>query len=441
MCKIKLTSGASLRSELQAFEIDAIKYAVDLGMTKGASYKFGKLGTMFTVLDKDSQTITVRRESTEKFPKARTFTVYYGQAAEVYSTNQQNVGSATPAAPASVPAPAASVPASTDPYQALLDAAAALRQQCEKKAAPAIDEAAVSKIVAQQVAAKVAEITRQLEEANTTRVQINTAPAVKIEGKLHPKFEQVLSCVKHNIPAYLFGPAGTGKTTLAKQVAKSLNLDFYCVSALQFKSEFEGFVDGYGKYQSTDFYRAFTCGGIFMLDEIDSTAAEVLVAFNNALANGFYTFPGEIGKVEAHKDFRIIAAGNTIGLGADSAYNGRFQLDASTRDRFAFVKVEYIREIEAALARNDYELVDFMAAARVAIAEQGLNATASPRAIDRIATFLAGGDSIVTALTLGLTNSWTSEDMRLLRASMANVNCIEGFNPKKNKYYSVLCDL
>lgn len=438
MCKIKLTSGASLRSELQAFEIDAIKHAVDHGMTKGTSYNFGKLGTMFTILDKDSQTITVRREPTEKFPNARTFTVYYGQAAEVYSIEQRNVGSTTPTA--SAPAPAASAPASTDPYQALLAAAAALRQQCEKKAAPAIDEAAVSKIVAEQVAAKVAEITRQLEEANTTRVQINTAPAVKIEGKLHPKFKQVLSCVKHNIPAYLFGPAGTGKTTLAKQVAKSLNLDFYCVSALQFKNEFEGFIDGYGKYQITDFYRAFTGGGVFMLDEIDSTASEVLVAFNNALANGFYTFPGEIGKVEAHKDFRIIAAGNTIGLGADSAYNGRFQLDASTRDRFAFVKVEYIRDIEAALARNDYELVDFMAAARVVIAEQGLNATASPRAIDRIATFMADGDSIETALALGLTNSWAPEDLCLLRANMVNVD-IKGFNSKKNKYYKAMCNL
>lgn len=434
MCKIKLTSGASLRSELQAFEIDAIKYAVDHGMTKGTSYNFGKLGTMFTVLDKDSQTITVRREPTEKFPNARTFTVYYGQAAEVYSTEQRNVGSTTPAAPASAPAPAVSAPAPTDPYQALLAAAAALRQQCEKKAAPAIDEAAVSKIVAQQVAAKVAEITRQLEEANTTRVQINAAPAVKIEGKLHPKYSEVLPCVSNNIPVYLYGPAGTGKTTLARQVAESLNLDFYCVSALQFKHEFEGFVDAGGKYQATDFFRAFTCGGVFMLDEIDSTAAEVLVAFNNALANGFYTFPGEIGKVEAHKDFRIIAAGNTIGLGADSAYNGRFQLDASTRDRFAFVGVDYDRSIEEKVARGDSELVDFIAAVRASIKKQGLNVTASPRAEDRIATLCASGVSVDVALKISLTNSWAHEDLNLIRLDMSS-------DMRTNKYYKEMCKI
>ena len=435
MCKIRTLSGASLRSMLQAFEVEAIKYAVEHEMRKGESYKFGK-NTMFTILDKNAETITVRREATEKFPNTRTFTVYYGQAAEVNSNTESNVSSTTSAS-TSAPAPAASAPASTDPYQALLDAAAALRQQCEKKAAPAIDEAAVSKIVAQQVAAQVAEITKKLEEANTTRVQINAAPAVKIGGKLHPKFEQVLPCVSNNIPVYLFGPAGTGKTTLAKQVAESLNLDFYCVSALQFKHEFEGFVDAGGKYQATDFYRAFTGGGIFMLDEIDSTAAEVLVAFNNALANGFYTFPGEIGKQEAHKDFRIIAAGNTIGLGADSAYNGRFQLDASTRDRFAFIEVEYIREIEAALARNDYELVDFMAAARMSIAAQGLNMTASPRAIGRIATLQASGMSTEVALMVGLTNSWAREDFSLLRSNIAKGT----ISLKDNKYYKAMCKI
>ena len=55
-------------------------------------------------------------------------------------------------------------------------------------------------------------------------------------------------------------------------------------------------------------------GGLFFLDEMDASIPEVLVLLNAAIANGYFEFPN--GKITAHEDFRVVAAGNTVGSGA-----------------------------------------------------------------------------------------------------------------------------
>lgn len=69
----------------------------------------------------------------------------------------------------------------------------------------------------------------------------------------------------------MVGPAGSGKTTIASQVAQALGLDFYCYGAISQAFEFLGYYDANGKYVETDFYRAFKHGGLVLMDEMDAS--------------------------------------------------------------------------------------------------------------------------------------------------------------------------
>ena len=79
--------------------------------------------------------------------------------------------------------------------------------------------------------------------------------------------------------------------------------------------KFAGFVDAGGAYHEAEFYRAFTQGGLFFFDELDASAPEVLVCLNMAISNKMFALPHKT--VQAHPDFRVVAAANTLGTGAD----------------------------------------------------------------------------------------------------------------------------
>ena len=197
----------------------------------------------------------------------------------------------------------------------------------------------------------------------------------------HEEFETVLNFVMANEPVMLVGPAGTGKNVICKQVAKILNLDFHFSNAVTQEYKLTGFIDANGTYQETEFYKAFKNGGLFMLDEIDASIPEVLVILNAAIANRYFDFPN--GKIEAHENFRVIAAGNTYGLGASYQYVGRNQLDAASLDRFAQVEINYSPRIEEALT-TDAELIDFIRKFRKECANNGNNHVVSYRTITRL---------------------------------------------------------
>ena len=207
---------------------------------------------------------------------------------------------------------------------------------------------------------------------------------VVLEGAIHHAFETVLAFVVNDEPVYLVGPAGTGKNVICNQVAKSLGLDFYFSNAITQEYKLTGFTDAMGNFHETQFYKAFKNGGLFMLDEMDGSIPDVLIILNAAIANRYFDFPAPIGKVEAHKDFRIIAAGNTFGYGASAQYTGRKVLDGASLDRFALVEVDYDKAIELACADGDELLVKFCNAVRKGCQKIGLEVIVSYRSITRI---------------------------------------------------------
>ena len=226
------------------------------------------------------------------------------------------------------------------------------------------------------------------QEYGTIERKVNTivnSTPVEMTGVQHDKFETVLKFVANNEPVFLTGPAGSGKNVLCQQVAKALGLNFYFSNAVTQEYKITGFTDAMGVFHESQFYKAFKNGGVFMLDEMDASIPEVLVILNAAIANRYFDFPAPIGYVEAHPDFRVIAAGNTYGLGADYEYVGRNQLDMASLDRFAMVKIDYSEAIEMNVALCDSDLVKFARDFRQASKKAGIKVILSYRAIGRIA--------------------------------------------------------
>lgn len=205
------------------------------------------------------------------------------------------------------------------------------------------------------------------QEANVTRIQINEREPVKIEGVVCDDFEDIVRDVELGYYPYLHGAAGCGKSHTAEQVAKALGLDFYAQTTLQFAHDVKGYGDAGGKFVDTAFFKAFSGGGLYFQDEFDRSMPEATVVLNTALSQGYYDFP-VVGRVNAHKDFRFMAAGNTRMTGADSEYVTGMVQDASTRNRMAFYEMSYDRRIELPImAHGDEVLVNFVEDVRQAI--------------------------------------------------------------------------
>lgn len=253
-----------------------------------------------------------------------------------------------------------------------------------------------------------------------------------VKDVIHEKFEEVLNIVNLDIPVFLTGKAGTGKNVICKQVADALGLDFYFTNAVTQEYKLTGFIDANGKYQETQFFKAFTRGGLFFLDEMDASIPEVLVILNAAIANRYFDFP--IGKIEAHPDFRVIAAGNTTGLGADTNYTGRYCLDRASLDRFAMVYIDYSDAIETAMSLGKKDLVSFAHVFRSIVEETGVECLFSYRTIERIAKLEDVIPDLSEVLSISLLKGLNKEDTDMIRKRF-----VDNKSMKNNKYAVALC--
>jgi cobaltochelatase CobS len=213
------------------------------------------------------------------------------------------------------------------------------------------------------------------------------APPVAL-GLAHFRTAEVIDALADGVNVYLYGPAGSGKTTVAAQVAKAFGVEVYYAAKVENEYALIGYTTAGGVIVRTAFRDAYEYGGVFLFDEFDASASQAVVALNMALANGVCAFPDKV--VTRHPDFKCIAAGNTKLGGATRLYNGRTALDGASIDRFAFIDFPYDDDLERALA-PDAAWCAYVQRVRAVVAERELPHLVTPRATYDGCKLLASG--------------------------------------------------
>lgn len=251
------------------------------------------------------------------------------------------------------------------------------------------------------------------------KIELPERPPFETSEVLHKDFDTILAMVLDHEPLYLCGPAGTGKSYIAKQLAKAIGVEYFYTNSVTDEVQIKGFIDANGNYHKTQFYDSFVNGGVFLLDELDASIPEALILLNNALANGYFDFP--TGRETVSEKFYCLAAGNTFGTGADNIYNARYQLDAASMDRFALIFVDYDTEIELSIAQGNKELVAFCDNFRETVTKIGVTCLCTYRAVKRLTKF-AAYMSKAKALEIGLVKGLAKDDVKLIAENLTIKN-------------------
>jgi hypothetical protein len=146
----------------------------------------------------------------------------------------------------------------------------------------------------------------------------------------HATSEYVARLVAANVPVWLHGPAGTGKSSAARYAADQAGLKYYevnlsgaMVSAIKGKDRLKEFVE-------SEAMEALEKGGLLCLEEFSAAHPSLKVGdtYSNDAAGRTYV---------KHADFRVVVTDNSLGYG-DAAFK-RNALDAATLDRFRIGRV------------------------------------------------------------------------------------------------------
>jgi hypothetical protein len=224
-------------------------------------------------------------------------------------------------------------------------------------------------IMVAKVIEVVSEIRKDLEQLSNPssgffEIKDLSGETRKIAGVLPAEWNKILQLAVARENILMVGPTGCGKTFVAEKIAEALNLPFYSISCCEGMSENElkGWLlpvgeNGSWVYVPSDFVKAYETGGVFNLDEMDASDANVLTWLNKAIGGTSFhlAMRKENSLVKRHKDFVLVACANTMGSGADMIYVGRNQLDGATRDRFkvGIISMDYSPQVEAALIDPD----------------------------------------------------------------------------------------
>lgn len=259
------------------------------------------------------------------------------------------------------------------------------------------------------------QVQRLVDEAVGARVPreiiIKAADAldVKLDGHVHPAFDKVLRLVKAKVNVMLVGPAGCGKTHLFSQVCQALGTtgESISLSGGVTEAHLTGRLLPTGEggrfvYTESPFVKHYREGKPFLLDEMDGGDPNVLLAINQATANGGFSIEARAASgldtyVKRHPDAIIMATANTFGTGAGAMYVGRNQLDAATLDRWYVVQMDYDKAFEERCAPS--QVTHFVWRLRELITANKWRRVASTRMIQKAGAALGAGLDWATVKT------------------------------------------
>lgn len=269
-------------------------------------------------------------------------------------------------------------------------------------------------------------------QVNTPReliIKNVTTAATTNVGIQHKHFEVLLQASsardtsgnRRNI--WLFGPAGTGKTTASINVAKALGLNYIILAKLETAYQIWGYNSADGTYIPTLFRKAWEHGGVIILDEIDGFSSQASLALNGALANGVCSFPDKM--VSRHPDCLVIAGANTTGLGGTDEYVGRTKLDAATLDRFDFIPWPIDDALESHMS-SCHAWLNIVRVVRANVKSVGLkNVLITPRATIHGEALLKQGLSVDWVMQMTLKKGMSEAQWNQVKPSIATVSMLE----------------
>lgn len=174
----------------------------------------------------------------------------------------------------------------------------------------------------------------------------------------------LLMGIEFNIPTYLYGHAGLGKSSIFEQIAAATDRPIrrvqhtvnteeshivgqYVVN--QVIDPVSGELKAKTEFQLGDLPIAMMNGEIFMADEYDRAYPSVLSVYQAVLEGKplhIKEAPEELRLIRPHPEFRFVATGNTNGSGDSTGlYQATVTQDAATFERFGVVEeITYMPE-------------------------------------------------------------------------------------------------
>ena len=185
----------------------------------------------------------------------------------------------------------------------------------------------------------------------------------------HKKVPQIAIDLMEGDWPYLWGPSGTGKSYMAKQVASLLGMNLTKAGKITEPYSVLGYNDPQGRYQITPSFIAALYGNLLFLDELDNGNPDTQVVLNdiysellNKLDNPNdiceVTFGTDV-NVDINPNFRMLGAGNTSGEGENEAFSSRGKMDESIQERMTPIYVDYDDRVEEQILKDYPEWYDF----------------------------------------------------------------------------------
>lgn len=221
------------------------------------------------------------------------------------------------------------------------------------------------------------ELKKKFQKQARKEAIVMSGEAVKFTD-LEPeeKLERTIAAGINNI--WMVGPAGCGKSTMARNVANKIEIPYLCISCGIGTSAAEFIGYKYPQREATKFAEYYGKPSVILIDEFTALDPSVAQVVNAALAND--EIETTTGLVKRDPNCIIIATSNTFGNGADRQYVANNQLDASTIDRFigGIIEVDYSEAFES---RYDAEVVMYVQELRKCIKQNNMRRVASTRMI------------------------------------------------------------
>lgn len=210
----------------------------------------------------------------------------------------------------------------------------------------------------------------------------------------------VMMGIESNMPVYLWGHAGTGKSTIFEQIAARTRHPFIRVQHTGNTEESEvvgqwTVKDGQTVFELGPLAFAMKHGLIYLADEYDFAMPAITALYQPVLEGKALIIKGadkENRIIHPHPMFRMVATGNTNGTGDESGlYQGTLIQNAANYERFGIVEqvhymdakteTQIIQSKHGVTEEDAKKMVSFAGMIREAFGNGKIGLPVSPRAI------------------------------------------------------------